>query len=30
MNTELIIKQIEQILAQIDDLNDRMKRMIGE
>jgi hypothetical protein len=30
MSTEMIIKQIEQILAQIDDLNDRMKRMIGE
>ena len=30
MDTELIIEQIEKILAQIDDLNNSMKRMIGE
>jgi hypothetical protein len=30
MDTELIIEEIEKILAQIDDLNNSMKRMIGE
>jgi hypothetical protein len=30
MDTELIIEEIEKILAQIDNLNNSMKRMIGE
>jgi hypothetical protein len=30
MNSEVIIEQIEKILAQIDDLNAAMQRLIGK
>ena len=30
MNTEAILKQIDDIVAQMDDLNAAMKQLIGE
>ena len=30
MNTEAILKQIDEILAQMDDVNAALKQLIGE
>lgn len=30
MNTEAILKQIDDIVAQMDELNAALKRLIGE
>jgi hypothetical protein len=30
MNTEAILKQIDDIVAQMDDLNAALKQLIGE